>query len=122
MEADVLNALNTQTAYIPGGRDRDGHPLIVIPVPFYDNLPWMKGFLEKTVNYILSSLSSETIANGFAVILDAQKCSWRSTRQYIRHVQSLLGPNLDSFLVIRPDAFWEKNRVENCARQHRQGE
>lgn len=56
MEADVLNALNTQTAYIPGGRDRDGHPLIVIPVPFYDNLPWMKGFLETTVKYLLASL------------------------------------------------------------------
>ncbi|XP_055539489.1 SEC14 domain and spectrin repeat-containing protein 1-B [Wyeomyia smithii] len=122
MEADVLNALNTQTAYIPGGRDRDGHPLIIIPVPFYDNLPWMKGFLETTVKYILNTLSSDTIAAGFAVVLDAQKCSWRSARQYIRHVQSLLGPNLDSFLVIRPDAFWEKNRVENCARQHRQGE
>ncbi|XP_065086480.1 SEC14 domain and spectrin repeat-containing protein 1-B [Ochlerotatus camptorhynchus] len=122
MEADVLNALNTQTAYIPGGRDRDGHPLIVIPVPFYDNLPWMKGFLETTVKYLLSSLSTETISHGFAVTLDAQKCSWRSARQYIRHVHTLLGPNLDSFLVIRPDAFWEKNRVENCARHHRQGE
>ncbi|XP_058459969.1 SEC14 domain and spectrin repeat-containing protein 1-B [Malaya genurostris] len=122
MEADVLNALNTQTAYLPGGRDRDGHPLIVIPVPFYDNLPWMKGFLETTVKYILSTLSSETVASGFIVILDAQKCSWRSARQYIRHAQTLLEPNLDSFLVIRPDAFWEKNRVENCTRQHRQGE
>ncbi|XP_058831726.1 uncharacterized protein LOC131690174 isoform X5 [Topomyia yanbarensis] len=122
MEADVLNALNTQTAYLPGGRDRDAHPLIVIPVPFYDSLPWMKGFLETTVKYILSTLSSETIAAGFTVILDAQKCSWRSARQYIRHAQSLLEPNLDSFLVIRPDAFWEKNRVENCTRQHRQGE
>lgn len=71
---------------------------------------------------IVTFNSSDTIANGFAVILDAQKCSWRSTRQYIRHVQTLFGSNLDSFLVIRPDAFWEKNRVENCTRQHRPGE
>ncbi|XP_055626191.1 SEC14 domain and spectrin repeat-containing protein 1-B [Toxorhynchites rutilus septentrionalis] len=122
MEADVLNALNTQTAYIPGGRDRDGHPLIVIPVPFYDNLPWMKGFLQTTIKYLLTILRPETIAAGFTVILDAQKCSWRSARQYIRHIQTLLESNLDSFLVIRPDAFWEKNRVENCTRQHRPGE
>ncbi|XP_053676354.1 SEC14 domain and spectrin repeat-containing protein 1-B [Anopheles nili] len=122
MEADVLNALNTQTAYMPGGRDRDGHPLVVIPVPFYDNLPWMKGFLETTVKYLLASLSSETVSSGLAVILDAQKCTWRSTRQYIRHVQQLLGVHMNSFLVIRPDAFWDKNRVENCARQHRKGE
>uniref|UniRef100_A0A1S4GVH5 SESTD1-like spectrin repeats region domain-containing protein n=1 Tax=Anopheles gambiae TaxID=7165 RepID=A0A1S4GVH5_ANOGA len=123
MEADVLNALNTQTAYMPGGRDRDGHPLVVIPVPFYDNLPWMKGFLETTVKYLLASLSPETVSSGLAVILDAQKCSWRSTRQYIRHVQQLLScEQMNSFLVIRPDAFWDKNRVENCARQHRKGE
>uniref|UniRef100_A0A182QBH8 SESTD1-like spectrin repeats region domain-containing protein n=1 Tax=Anopheles farauti TaxID=69004 RepID=A0A182QBH8_9DIPT len=122
MEADVLNALTTQTAYMPGGRDRDGHPLIVIPVPFYDNLPWMKGFLETTVRYLLASLSPETVGGGLAVILDAQKCTWRSARQYIRHVQQLLADPMDSFLVIRPDAFWDKNRVENCARQHRKGE
>uniref|UniRef100_A0A182NH74 SESTD1-like spectrin repeats region domain-containing protein n=1 Tax=Anopheles dirus TaxID=7168 RepID=A0A182NH74_9DIPT len=122
MEADVLNALNTQTAYMPGGRDRDGHPLIVIPVPFYDNLPWMKGFLETTVKYLLASLSPETVSSGLAVILDAQKCTWRSTRQYVRHVQQLLAEPMNSFLVIRPDAFWDKNRVENCARQHRKGE
>uniref|UniRef100_A0A182JBL2 SESTD1-like spectrin repeats region domain-containing protein n=1 Tax=Anopheles atroparvus TaxID=41427 RepID=A0A182JBL2_ANOAO len=122
MEADVLNALSTQTAYLPGGRDRDGHPLVVIPVPFYDNLPWMKGFLETTVRYLLASLSPDTVNSGLAVILDAQKCSWRSARQYIRYVQQLLGEPMNSFLVIRPDAFWDKNRVENCARQHRKGE
>ncbi|XP_058061286.1 SEC14 domain and spectrin repeat-containing protein 1-B [Anopheles bellator] len=122
MEADVLNALTTQTAYLPGGRDRDGHPLVVIPVPFYDSLPWMKGFLETTVQYLLASLSPDTVSSGLAVILDAQKCSWRVARQYIRHVQQLLGEHTNEFLVIRPDAFWDKNRVENCARQHRKGE
>uniref|UniRef100_A0A2M4AJY0 Putative titin n=1 Tax=Anopheles triannulatus TaxID=58253 RepID=A0A2M4AJY0_9DIPT len=122
MEADVLNALTTQTAWMPGGRDRDGHPLVVIPVPFYDSLPWMKGFLETTVRYLLTSLSQDTVSSGLAIILDAQKCSWRVARQYIRHVQQLLGEHMNSFLVIRPDAFWDKNRVENCARQHRKGE
>ncbi|XP_049539401.1 SEC14 domain and spectrin repeat-containing protein 1-B isoform X1 [Anopheles darlingi] len=122
MEADVLNALTTQTAWMPGGRDRDGHPLVVIPVPFYDSLPWMKGFLETTVRYLLASLSHDTVNSGLAILLDAQKCSWRVARQYIRHVQQLLGEHMNSFLVIRPDAFWDKNRVENCARQHRKGE
>ncbi|XP_035789279.1 SEC14 domain and spectrin repeat-containing protein 1-B-like [Anopheles albimanus] len=122
MEADVLNALTTQTAWMPGGRDRDGHPLVVIPVPFYDSLPWMKGFLETTVRYLLNILSYDTVNSGLAIILDAQKCSWRVARQYIRHVQQLLGEHMNSFLVIRPDAFWDKNRVENCARQHRKGE
>lgn len=55
MEADVLNALQCQPAYFPGGRDRDGRPLILIPVPS-ELQPWTKRYLEIAIKYLLSTL------------------------------------------------------------------
>lgn len=40
----------------------------------------------------------------------------------MRQVGASLGPDLASLLVIRPDAFWDKQRVDSCARAQRQGE
>ncbi|XP_059614887.1 SEC14 domain and spectrin repeat-containing protein 1-B [Phlebotomus argentipes] len=120
MEEDVLNALQTRSAFLPGGRDRDNNLLLVIPVPF-ELHPWTKPFLETSIKYILSSLSDETKNCGFTVIVDAQKCSWRLAKIHMK-AASLLGANLASLIVIRPDAFWDKQRVENCARASKTGE
>jgi hypothetical protein len=55
MEADVLNALASQAAYLPGGRDSDGNLLLIVNVPC-DVQPWSKQHLELSVNYLLASL------------------------------------------------------------------
>uniref|UniRef100_A0A1B0CIV5 Putative sec14 domain and spectrin repeat-containing protein 1 n=1 Tax=Lutzomyia longipalpis TaxID=7200 RepID=A0A1B0CIV5_LUTLO len=91
MEEDVLNALQSRSAFLPGGRDRDNNLLLVIPVPF-ELHPWTKPYLETSIKYILSSL------------------------------RSTCGANLSTLIVIRPDAFWDKQRVENCARINKTGE
>lgn len=121
MEADVLNALQSRSAYLTGGRDQNAHLIIVIPVP-YEIQPWTKKNLELCVNYLLDALSSETKSNGLTVILDAQKCSWRVTRAHVRHVTLLFDKNLNNLIVIRPDAFWDKQRVENCAKAYKKQE
>ena len=56
MEADVLNALTTQPAFMPGGRDRDGNLLIVIAVPFEQQTPWAKRNLDVAIRYYLGIL------------------------------------------------------------------
>jgi hypothetical protein len=56
MEADVLNALKTQPAFMPGAKDRDGNLLIVIPVPLEQQTPWAKENLDVVVKYYLSIL------------------------------------------------------------------
>lgn len=66
--------------------------------------------------------SNETRNAGFVVVIDAQKCPWRLARAHIRHVGVLLGTNLIKLIVIRPDAFWDKQRVENCAKTYKKGE
>lgn len=56
MEADVLNALRNKLAFMPGGQDRDGHLLIVIPVSYEKDLLSTKNDFELTIKYILSTL------------------------------------------------------------------
>lgn len=55
MEEDVLNALLSQSAFMPGGYDRDGKNLIVFPIP-QELHPWTKPQLEACVKYILGAL------------------------------------------------------------------
>lgn len=55
MEADVLNALKTRIATLPGGRDHDGNLLIIFQLP-YELQPWTKRYLELSVKYLLASL------------------------------------------------------------------
>lgn len=55
MEADVLNALQSQSAYLPGGRDRDERLLMLIPVP-NELQPWTKQNLDLSIKFLLSIL------------------------------------------------------------------
>lgn len=51
--ADVLAALESKLAYLPGGRDREGRPLIVVNVPS-ELQPTTKPRLESIILYFLS--------------------------------------------------------------------
>ncbi len=66
--------------------------------------------------------SNESLNGGLVVVIDGQKCSWRMTRLVIRHVTTLIGENLSNAIVVRPDAFWDKQHVENCAKTQKKGE
>lgn len=55
------------------------------------------------------------------MILDARKGPWRVARSFIRQVNNTLrGEVLAQFIVFRPEAFWDKQRVENCTGNHKE--
>ena len=66
--------------------------------------------------------SPDTRRNGLAVILDAQRSAWRMARACIRQVGVTLGADAAAIIVLRPEAFWDKQRVDNCARTQKEGE
>lgn len=55
MEADVLNALESQSAYFNGGHDRDNKIILFVPVQ-YDLDELIKNHLKITLNYLLTIL------------------------------------------------------------------
>lgn len=66
--------------------------------------------------------SVESRQQGVTVVMDVQRSSWRLVRPCTRQVSVALGSSIANLLVLRPDAFWDKQRVDNCARMHKDGE
>lgn len=49
------------------------------------------------------------------MILDARRGHWKAVRSHVKEVCSTLThEELAQLAVIRPDAFWDKQRVETC--------
>ncbi|XP_076170753.1 SEC14 domain and spectrin repeat-containing protein 1-like [Ptiloglossa arizonensis] len=117
---DILEALESKLAYIPGGRDREGRPVVVVNVPS-ELQPTTKPRLESLVAYFLSIFSEETKRNGLVLVVDARKGAWRVARSCIRLSMILLGASAASVIVVRPEGFWDK-RVDSCTRSHKEGE
>ncbi|XP_017478980.1 PREDICTED: uncharacterized protein LOC108368607 isoform X2 [Rhagoletis zephyria] len=92
MEEDVLNALQTRTAYLPGGYDRTGKIIVVVNI-INDLQLWNRRCLELSIAYLKRALSAAILQRGVTVIVDAQKSTTRIT--------------------LRAEGFWEKH-VETC--------
>lgn len=59
--------------------------------------------------------STTTRSRGLTAIVDARKGPWKVARSTIRQVNAVFLTNeLAQLIVLRPDAFWDKQRVENC--------
>ncbi|XP_076385572.1 uncharacterized protein LOC105662897 isoform X4 [Megachile rotundata] len=117
---EILEALESKLAYVPGGRDPEGRPLIVVNVPS-ELQPNTKPWLEALIAYFLSTFSEETKKAGLVLIVDARRGAWRVARSCIRLSMVLLGPSAASVIVVRPDGFWDK-RVDSCTKSHKEGE
>lgn len=54
MEAvGLLDALESRVAILPGGRDKENHPLILVQGPT-ENAPWSKDHLDELLKYFHS--------------------------------------------------------------------
>lgn len=62
--------------------------------------------------------SPETRRNGLCVIVDARRGAWRLARTCMRQVTTTLDDVTASLVMVRPDAFWDKQSLDNCARTH----
>lgn len=60
--------------------------------------------------------SKETVNNGLNVVIDTQMCSWRCARNAIQYVSEALNCNTIRLYAVRPEVFWDKQRVENCTK------
>ncbi|RZF40117.1 hypothetical protein LSTR_LSTR011245 [Laodelphax striatellus] len=126
----IAEAVQSRAAVMPGGRDREERPLIIVPVPMESSLSNNNGTvlicrtdkLETCLKYYISILSAESRRQGVTVVVDGQHSSWRMVRVTTRHLALVLGHSLMSLIVLRPDAFWDKQRMDACARIHREGE
>lgn len=70
--------------------------------------------------YMYIFFSKTSRSKGITVIVDARKGPWKVARSCIRQVCTVCGTEeLAQLIVLRPDAFWDKQRVENCTSSHK---
>uniref|UniRef100_A0A2H8TYV8 SEC14 domain and spectrin repeat-containing protein 1 n=1 Tax=Melanaphis sacchari TaxID=742174 RepID=A0A2H8TYV8_9HEMI len=115
--ADIIPVLQERVATIPGGRDLDGRPLVVVVVQ-----PWINSHLDTALRYYSSLYSPETRQTGLCVVLDAQRSTWKTTKSVMHKVFEILDVNIGAMLIVRLDVFWDKQRVENCTKSRTEGE
>lgn len=65
------------------------------------------------------SNSDDTLKNGLNAIVDAQKCGSRSAKLTAEFVAEILGDKLKKLYIVRPDGFWDKQRLENCTKSQK---
>ncbi|KAJ8922121.1 hypothetical protein NQ315_004055, partial [Exocentrus adspersus] len=100
-----------RTVVIPGGRDKEGHPFLLVTIPAES--PPLDIVLS--LQYLFSIFSKTSRSKGITVIIDARKGPWKVARSCIRQVYTVCSSEeLAQVIVLRPDAFWDKQRVENC--------
>ncbi|XP_031348623.1 titin isoform X3 [Photinus pyralis] len=121
MEPSLLeeSTLRDQVATLPGGKDKEGRPILLVTIPT-EAAP---ADIGPSLRYLLSVFSSENQARDVTVVLDTRKGNWKTARSYIRQVNATLTTSeLAQLIVVRPDAFWDKQRVENCTSTQTDGQ
>lgn len=153
MEASAIaDALYSRIVMIPGGRDIEERPIILIDAELTSRVANEQ--LEKILKYfssifryltkfivyfapyykfvIVSLLvkityvrysrerslicSTDTRRLGLCMIINSQKTTWRVTRLILQRVTEIFSTELTTIIILRPEAFWDKQKVENCAR------
>lgn len=80
---DILEALESRLVCVPGGRDRDGRPLIIISVP-PELDPTTKPKLESLILYLLSIFRYAYFNNIPLTLRFSRQCSNICRRVYSR--------------------------------------
>ncbi|XP_072557039.1 guanine nucleotide exchange factor DBS-like isoform X2 [Paramormyrops kingsleyae] len=99
--ADVESELKKQFAFLPGGRGKNGSPVIVFPeFPAFDQL--QDGEFHNVLTYLTSISSISTATLGFILVIDRRLDKWTSVRATLLRIASSFPGNLEVVLVLRP--------------------
>ena len=67
-------------------------------------------------NALVNLYSTDTRRLGLCMVINSQKTTWRVTRVILQRVTEIFSTELTTIIILRPEAFWDKQKVENCAR------
>ncbi|CAM9324578.1 unnamed protein product [Lampetra fluviatilis] len=106
----VLPLLKDKVAYLSGGRDRQGGPIIMFPA---------RGSLERArpddlrelIAYLASVPSEEAGRRGFTAVVDMRGSKWEGVKLLLRTLQDALPGRVHAALIIKPDNFWQKQKT-----------
>ncbi|VUZ48985.1 unnamed protein product [Hymenolepis diminuta] len=110
--AELISLLRGKYAMLPGGRTRNGGPILCFPANSHaDCLPLEE--LYFLVRY-LTYLPEENVKKlGFAVIIDMRSgTTWHSVKPVLKVIEECIGGNVAMAYIIKPDKYLEKQKVQ----------
>ncbi|XP_037618055.1 kalirin-like isoform X2 [Sebastes umbrosus] len=107
---DVLTPLREKVAFVSGGRDKRGGPILTFPARTnHDRIK--QEDLSRLVTYLATIPSEDVRARGFTVVVDMRGSKWDSVKPVLRTLQESFSSNIHTALLIKPDTFWQKHKT-----------
>ncbi|XP_064409238.1 triple functional domain protein isoform X3 [Latimeria chalumnae] len=107
---EVLPILKEKVAYLSGGRDKRGGPILTFPARSnHDRI--RQEDLRRLISYLASIPSEEVCKRGFTVIVDMRGSKWDSIKPLLKILQESFPCCIHVALIIKPDNFWQKQRT-----------
>ncbi|KAG8581365.1 hypothetical protein GDO81_007650 [Engystomops pustulosus] len=111
LAVDIMEQLHKQFATLPGGRGKDGAPIISLPeYPNFTEIP-DDDFLN-VVTYLTSIPSLEAASIGFIIVIDRRKDKWSSVKASLTRIAGAFPGNLQLVFVLRPSRFIQRTIVD----------
>uniref|UniRef100_H2LKV3 non-specific serine/threonine protein kinase n=1 Tax=Oryzias latipes TaxID=8090 RepID=H2LKV3_ORYLA len=102
--------LKEKVAFLSGGRDRRGGPILTFPARSnHDRI--RPEDLRRLVAYLATIPSEEVARHGFTVIVDMRGSKWDSIKPLLKILQESFPTCIHVALIIKPDNFWQKQRT-----------
>uniref|UniRef100_A0A665THM0 non-specific serine/threonine protein kinase n=1 Tax=Echeneis naucrates TaxID=173247 RepID=A0A665THM0_ECHNA len=107
---EVLPILKEKVAFLSGGRDRRGGPVLTFPSRSnHDRI--RTDDLRRLIAYLAGIPSEEVCKHGFTVIVDMRGSKWDSIKPLLKILQESFPSCIHIALIIKPDNFWQKQRT-----------
>eukprot|EP00057_Strongylocentrotus_purpuratus_P005293 XP_003730629.2 PREDICTED: kalirin [Strongylocentrotus purpuratus] len=108
--ADILPLLRDKLAFLSGGRDKRGGPILAFPSgSALDKVSPID--LRKLVFYLSGIPSDEARDLGFTVIIDMRGSTWTNIKPVLKALQECVPDNIHMVYIIKPEKFWQKQRT-----------
>uniref|UniRef100_A0A6Q2ZHH3 Uncharacterized protein n=1 Tax=Esox lucius TaxID=8010 RepID=A0A6Q2ZHH3_ESOLU len=107
---DVLTVLREKVAFVSGGRDKRGGPILTFPARTNHDRVKQED-LSRLVTYLSTIPSDDVRARGFTVVVDMRGSKWESVKPLLRTLQEGFSTHIHTALIIKPDTFWQKHKT-----------
>uniref|UniRef100_A0A673HK75 non-specific serine/threonine protein kinase n=1 Tax=Sinocyclocheilus rhinocerous TaxID=307959 RepID=A0A673HK75_9TELE len=107
---EVLPILKEKVAFLSGGRDKRGGPVLTFPSRTnHDRIRHED--LRRLIAYLAGIPSEDVCKHGFTVIVDMRGSKWDSIKPLLKILQESFPCCIHVALIIKPDNFWQKQRT-----------
>ncbi|XP_070570002.1 kalirin-like isoform X4 [Ptychodera flava] len=106
---DILPILREKIAFLSGGRDKRGGPILTFPARSVEKIKYEE--LRKLMMYLTSIPSDDAREVGFSVIIDMRRSTWNGVKPLLKVLQECFPSKVHMAYIIKPENFWQKHRT-----------